>query len=515
MFLRRTLTIFVLLVGLMAGAAVAQQVVPSALLTIDQNRPTVVERIVGEWGMLLAQSSVGISAEQLRTMLNGLRADHLLAASLAGSLSGLRDVMANALTSTAEVGPEVLRVKALGDTTDDLVYTPLTPCRLFDTRVSQGGQGAMVPNVRRTYGAITPVPNQGGPGGCNAPTGAAVALVQIGTLIPSGNGYLQGGPQGVASFPNALILYQAGEQPGTAVAMPLNVANGQFDLQVQFAATDLYGDLVGYFARPRNYGGTHTIRGGGATDSGGDNNTVTAIGATVSGGAFNTASLYYSVVGGGYSNTASGSFSMVPGGYYNLASGDNSFAAGTQARTQTDDPTPLIHYGTFVWADNNAFHFNSTASNEFAARATGGVRFVLGIDGAGVPTWTCAASNGNSWACSSDRNLKENFQRVDSVSVLRRVSALPMYLWNAKGTDPNVRHLGPTAQDFMAAFALGNNNKMIGMQDAEGVALAAIQGLHQMMRQKDRKIARLETKAAKVDTLERELNALKAKLGLN
>src|SRR5205823_4689158 len=168
----------------------------------------------------------------------------------------------------------LFQTKALGDTADDLVYTPVSPCRLFDTRPAQGGIGVMTPNVRRTYGATAPVANQGGPGGCIAPAGAAVALIQIGTLTPGGNGYLQGGAQGVASFPNALVLYQTGDQYGTAVATPLNVANGRFDVQVQFAATDLYGDLLGYFKRPGNYGGTHTITGLYATDSGGVDNTA-------------------------------------------------------------------------------------------------------------------------------------------------------------------------------------------------------------------------------------------------
>ena len=94
------------------------------------------------------------------------------------------------------------------------------------------------------------VANQGGPGGCAAGSGATVALIQIGTLTPSGNGLLQGGPQGAASFPNALILYQQGDQYGTAVAMPLNPANGQFDLVEQFSQADLYGDLLGYFSPP-------------------------------------------------------------------------------------------------------------------------------------------------------------------------------------------------------------------------------------------------------------------------
>ena len=41
-----------------------------------------------------------------------------------------------------------------------------------------------------------------------------------------------------------------------------------------------------------------------------------------------------------------------------------------------------------------------------------------------------------------------------------------------------MRHLGPTAQDFRAAFGLGHNDTTISSVDAPGVALAAIQGLN-------------------------------------
>ena len=84
------------------------------------------------------------------------------------------------------------------------------------------------------------------------------------------------------------------------------------------------------------------------------------------------------------------------------------FVVGSNALNDTS-----THIGVFLFADDSGYPFHSAAANEFAARATGGVRFVLGIDGSGTPTWSCAASNGNSWACSSDRNLKENFRRVD------------------------------------------------------------------------------------------------------
>ena len=51
----------------------------NALLAIDQNRATVVDRIVANWGDALVQSGAGLTPYQLREVLNGLRADHLLA----------------------------------------------------------------------------------------------------------------------------------------------------------------------------------------------------------------------------------------------------------------------------------------------------------------------------------------------------------------------------------------------------------------------------------------------------
>ncbi|HEV8646138.1 MAG TPA: tail fiber domain-containing protein [Burkholderiales bacterium] len=235
---------------------------------------------------------------------------------------------------------------------------------------------------------------------------------------------------------------------------------------------------------------------------------------TVGGGLNNTASGVAATVGGGFGNTASGYFATVGGGFGNIAAGTGSFVAGSNALNETP-----AHVGVFLFADSSGYAFHSAAANEFAARATGGVRFVLGIDGSGTPTWSCAASSGNSWACSSDRNLKENFQPVDVAGVLQRVAGLPLYLWNAKGTDPNVKHLGPTAQDFMAAFALGNSDKMIGMQDADGVALAAIQGLNQRLEEQrqsldeqQQRIAELEDSVSQLETLRSEIAVLRQAL---
>src|SRR5205814_807014 len=76
------------------------RVEPSSLFVIDQHRTTVVERIVNEWGDRLAISGVQVTREQLREMLFAMRADQLLGASLAGSLTGLRDVLTQSLTGS-------------------------------------------------------------------------------------------------------------------------------------------------------------------------------------------------------------------------------------------------------------------------------------------------------------------------------------------------------------------------------------------------------------------------------
>ena len=57
-----------------------------------------------------------------------------------------------------------------------------------------------------------------------------------------------------------------------------------------------------------------------------------------------------------------------------------------------------------------------------------------------------------------------------------------------KAQDKQYRHMGPMAQDFRAAFGLGEDERHISTVDADGVALAAIQGLHRLLRDKESKL---------------------------
>jgi hypothetical protein len=116
---------------------------------------------------------------------------------------------------------------------------------------------------------------------------------------------------------------------------------------------------------------------------------------------------------------------------------------------------------------------------------------------------------------SSDRNLKEHFEPVDTCEVLDKVAALPITRWNYKA-ETNVSHLGPMAQDFYSAFNVGMDDKHISMVDADGVAMAAIQGLNKKLEQlrssKDACIAELEERLVRLEEMVSR-NALAQKTG--
>ncbi len=66
---------------------------------------------------------------------------------------------------------------------------------------------------------------------------------------------------------------------------------------------------------------------------------------------------------------------------------------------------------------------------------------------------------------------------VDDAAVLRKVAALPVSEWSYT-SERGVRHVGPMAQDFYAAFGVGEDDRHITSIDEDGVALAAIKALH-------------------------------------
>ena len=230
---------------------------PSPLLTIDQNRGTVVERVVTQWGDALASSGAGLTREQLQTLLTGLRADQLLAASLAGSLEGLRKVIATALLATGPVASGLIHTKALGDATADLVYTPVTPCREVDTRISQGGTGPIGNASSKDFKVWTATnfTAQGGSAtNCNVPANPVAVVVNITAVGPAGAGNLIAYATGTPSF-TSVVNYQAGFNAianGAIVPVCRPDCPNQLTIATNgtFSATDVVIDIVGYFKPP-------------------------------------------------------------------------------------------------------------------------------------------------------------------------------------------------------------------------------------------------------------------------
>jgi len=198
-------------------------------------------------------------------------------------------------------------------------------------------------------------------------------------------------------------------------------------------------------------------------------------------------------------------------------------------------------YDTLVLKENNLrIYFNDTSSSSFPFNdwriaindaSYGGQSYfrIEDVTGAVTPFTILAGGNvgigtetpteklhvaGNvridgSIAESSDVNAKENFVPVEEGEVLEALAGIPISTWNYKADDPAVRHMGPMAQDFYAAFGLGEDDRHIAPLDTNGVAIAAIQELNQRVQEQDAQIAALQQQNA---ALEVRLAALEASM---
>ncbi len=145
----------------------------------------------------------------------------------------------------------------LGDTQADLVYTPVAPCRIIDTRVA--GVPLAAGTTRDFLVAATDYSGQGASATtCGIPNGpATAAVINFVAVNPAGQGNLRAWPFGQPEPLSSIINY---------AAVGLNIANGlvvslcdpatatcDFDLTVRanLSATHLVADVQGYFQKVR------------------------------------------------------------------------------------------------------------------------------------------------------------------------------------------------------------------------------------------------------------------------
>jgi hypothetical protein len=225
--------------------------------------------------------------------------------------------------------------------------------------------------------------------------------------------------------------------------------------------------------------------------------------ASILGGGRNSVAGQYASVLGGYGNAANGAYAIVAGGNSDSASGILSYAAGYHASAG--------HNGSFVWSDyaSGSAKLQDTASNQFLVRASGGV-FLYSNEAASAGVEL--APGAGTWSSLSDRNAKTDIVPLDDSAILAKVAALPVDAWRYK-TQSGVRHVGPMAQDFYAAFGVGEDDRHITSIDEDGVALAAVKAVNAKL---DRENGGLRANEARdeneISALHRELRRIEATL---
>jgi len=247
----RRLSIVAVALAASASQVLGAEVRPDPLLSIDQNRPVVIERIVEVF-----RPGFGPGQEAtVREALGGMRADHLLAASLAPNLDGLLAVLKNAETALSVVLAKPVG-KTLGDIGKDVVYTPVTPCRIVDTR--SGAGGTLNAGDTRNWLASNPsgtfVAQGGSASNCGIAVKPAAVLVNLTVAgTQSGPAFLTAWPFNQAKPLAASLNWVAtGTQVANAIILPLCTGGGCTSDWSLFASsgTELIVDVMGYFAAP-------------------------------------------------------------------------------------------------------------------------------------------------------------------------------------------------------------------------------------------------------------------------
>jgi hypothetical protein len=139
--------------------------------------------------------------------------------------------------------------------TTGLLFTPITPCRIVDTRTGGGVLTSGVPRAV-TVSAGGPTFNYSGQGGnsagCGLPTDAKSVFFNFTVVAPTASGFFQAWPVGTA-IPNASISNFAsvsGLNIANGIAVPVctsSCTGGDLNIQVTQADAQLVIDVVGYF----------------------------------------------------------------------------------------------------------------------------------------------------------------------------------------------------------------------------------------------------------------------------
>lgn len=266
--------------GVLIGCAVLAGSVNAASVVNpeQQRRSDLVVQIVEKWGQHVEGAydrPADAWGKDMVPLLMKAPMDSLQRAANARTFEGMNDALvarAAPVVTMPRVGLAGARVSganvvvpakgedsanAIGDTSRDLVYVPVTPCRILDTRLAGG---AIAANSTRSFdiAAAANFTAQGGSAtncGVGNVGGIGSAVINFTVVNPSIAGYATayqfGGTQPLA----ATVNYTAGDIRGNLSIVPLDSDSAGNDITVySLAQSHLVADIVGYFAAPQASG---------------------------------------------------------------------------------------------------------------------------------------------------------------------------------------------------------------------------------------------------------------------
>lgn len=228
-------------------------------------RGELVHRIVMKWGNHVQEAyraNVGEWASDMVPIFAKADLGTLRRAAEAPSFDAMNEAFVGNTQSSSRAQNELMMsdsgqipVKTLGEIANDLVFVPITPCRIADTRLA-GGQIAA--NTVRGFDvtAVTDYSFQGGAasncGGAGSVGSFAAAAMNFTVVTPGAAGYITAFPF-LASQPlAATVNYTGGDIVGNYAVVKLDQGASANELSVySFAQTHLVIDIVGYYINPQ------------------------------------------------------------------------------------------------------------------------------------------------------------------------------------------------------------------------------------------------------------------------
>ena len=144
----------------------------------------------------------------------------------------------------------------IGSASSDLVFTPVTPCRIFDTRTSQGGTGPIpAAGIKgfAVWGQTSFSAQGGAAGNCGlvATNNTAAVAVNLTVVLPAAGGFITAYPSGVTVPNAATVNFNAGDVKGNFTIVKVQQAGSAPNLNVYSSSlTDVVGDVVGFYSKP-------------------------------------------------------------------------------------------------------------------------------------------------------------------------------------------------------------------------------------------------------------------------